>query len=471
MNRIDCFIPFIDDAQAAATERALSAEVEVASVHRIDASRFRSTGAVREVARKATAPFVLLYGKTTELSLGKFALERFLAVASDTGAAMVYADHFKEVDGVRSFAPVIDCQKGALRDDFDFGSVTLWRTSSLQEAVSRMDTDYAFAGLYDLRLKVSQKGSLVHINEYLYYEIETDTRKSGEKLFDYVDPKNRAVQIEMEQACTAHLKAIGGYLAPVFKPVTFDDGGFDVEASVVIPCKNRVRTIGDALRSALSQETDFPYNVIVVDDNSTDGTVEVIRSFLDDPKLVYIAQDSTYHAIGGNWNAALHHPACGRFAIQLDSDDVYADAHTVRKFVEAFHAQRCAMVIGTYRMTDFDLNTLPPGIIDHREWTPENGRNNALRINGLGAPRGFYVPLLRQINFPVTKYGEDYAVGLRISREYQIGRIYEPVYNCRRWEDNSDAALDIEKVNANNLYKDRLRTWELEARISMNKKS
>ena len=238
---------------------------------------------------------------------------------------------------------------------------------------------------------------------------------------------------------------------------------------MVIPCKNRVRTIGDAIRSALSQKTDFKYNVIVVDDNSTDGTVDVIKSFLDDPRLVYIPQDKTYHAIGGNWNAALHHPACGRYAIQLDSDDVYHDETTVRRFVEVFREQKCAMVVGTYRMTDFDMQTLPPGIIDHREWTEENGRNNALRINGLGAPRGFYVPLLRKINFPTTKYGEDYAVGLRICREYRIGRIYDVVYDCRRWDGNSDASLEIDKVNANNTYKDRIRTWELQARIRFNK--
>ena len=288
-------------------------------------------------------------------------------------------------------------------------------------------------------------------------------------MFDYVDPKNREVQIEMEKACTSHLKAIGAYLPPVFKEVELSEESFEYEASVVIPCKNRVRTIGDAIRSALSQKTDFKYNVIVVDDNSTDGTVDVIKSFLDDPRLVYIPQDKTYHAIGGNWNAALHHPACGRYAIQLDSDDVYHDETTVRRFVEVFREQKCAMVVGTYRMTDFDMQTLPPGIIDHREWTEENGRNNALRINGLGAPRGFYVPLLRKINFPTTKYGEDYAVGLRICREYRIGRIYDVVYDCRRWDGNSDASLEIDKVNANNTYKDRIRTWELQARIRFNK--
>lgn len=284
-----------------------------------------------------------------------------------------------------------------------------------------------------------------------------------------MDPKNREVQIEMEKACTSHLKAIGAYLPPVFKEVELSEESFEYEASVVIPCKNRVRTIGDAIRSALSQKTDFKYNVIVVDDNSTDGTVDVIKSFLDDSRLVYIPQDKTYHAIGGNWNAALHHPACGRYAIQLDSDDVYHDETTVRRFVEVFREQKCAMVVGTYRMTDFDMQTLPPGIIDHREWTEENGRNNALRINGLGAPRGFYVPLLRKINFPTTKYGEDYAVGLRICREYRIGRIYDVVYDCRRWDGNSDASLEIDKVNANNTYKDRIRTWELQARIRFNK--
>ena len=468
MKRIDCFIPYASDSQVAVTVAGLKAQEEVAGIHFIPAASYRSTAAVREIAGTATAPFTMIYTKTTELSFGKFALERFLSIAEDSSAAMVYADHFNEVDGNRAFAPVIDCQMGALRDDFDFGSVMIYRTSALKEAVARMDVDYEYAGLYDLRLKVSQKGSLVHINEYLYYEIETDTRKSGEKLFDYVNPKNRAVQIEMEKACTQHLKDIGGYLGPEFADVSFDEGDFEYEASVVIPCKNRVRTIGDAIASALSQKTSFKYNVIVVDDNSTDGTVDVIKKFVGDPKLVYIAQDKTYHAIGGNWNAALHHPKCGKFAIQLDSDDVYSDENTVQKFVDAFYAQNCAMVVGTYRMTDFHMNTLPPGIIDHREWTPDNGRNNALRINGLGAPRGFYVPMLRRINFPTTKYGEDYAVGLRVSREYQIGRIYEVVYNCRRWDDNSDASLDIEKVNANNLYKDRLRTWELQARIKMN---
>ena len=429
----------------------------------------QSTMAVRAMAGLAIRRYSLIFTKYTSLDFVLYSLERMIQVAEDTGAAMVYGDHIDiGMDGVESKAPVIAYQAGSLRDDFDFGSVLLYRSDALREAVKRMDREYAYAGLYDLRLKVSQKGALEHINEYLYYDVQTDTRKSGEKQFDYVNPKNRAVQIEMEQACTEHLKAIGGYLKPEFRDVDFETEQFEYEASVVIPCKNRAKTVGDAIASALNQKTDFKYNVIVVDDNSHDGSVEVIKSFLGDEKLIYIAQDPTYHAIGGNWNVALHHPKCGRFALQLDSDDVYSGPDTVQKFVDAFHATRCAMVVGTYRITDFKMNPLPPGIIDHKEWTPENGRNNALRINGLGAPRGFWVPLLRTMNFPTTLYGEDYAVGLRVSREYQIGRIYEPIYNCRRWDGNSDAALSVEKVNMHNLYKDRIRTWELQARIAMN---
>lgn len=470
MKRIDCFIPFESDAQVKATVENLKAQNEVANIELVDSTKLKSTAAIKDIAAKASAPFTLIYTKTTTLSFVLFAMERMLEIAEDSGAAMVYADHFnRAADGTETQAPVIDYQFGSLRDDFDFGGVLLYRTEALKEAAGRMDVAYEQAGIYDLRLKVSQKGKLVHINEFLYYEIELDNRKSGEKIFDYVDPKNRAVQIEMEKAVTQHLKDINGYLAPEFKPVDITEGDFEYEASVVIPCKNRVRTIADAISSALNQKTDFKYNVIVVDDNSTDGTQEKIKQFLDNPKLVYIAQDKSYHAIGGNWNMALHHPKCGRFALQLDSDDLYSDDTVVQRFVDAFREQNCAMVVGTYQLTDINLQPLPPGKIDHREWTPENGRNNALRINGLGAPRGFWTPLLREINFPTTKYGEDYAVGLRVSREYQIGRIYDVMYNCRRWDDNSDANCDIVKMNANNLYKDRVRTWELEARVKMNK--
>ena len=439
-------------------------------VERFDVCARTSTKRLREIACACDSEYLLLYTGEGELRWVDFGLERMVSVARDTGAAMVYSDRFVYKDGNVESAPVIDWQDGALRDDFDFGGVQLYRTSVFKDVVKEMDAEYEFAAMYDLRLRVSRICAPLHIGEFLYYELEKDLRASGEKLFDYVNPRNREVQIEMEKVCTAHLKAVGGYLEPHFKDVDLSEGGeFEYEASVVIPCRNRVRTIGDAIRSALSQKTDFRYNVIVVDDNSTDGTVDVIRRF-DDKRLIYIAQDDSYHAIGGNWNAAVHHPKCGRFALQLDSDDMYSDENTVQRFVDTFRMENCAMVIGTYQITDIDLRPLPPGVIDHREWTEDNGRNNALRINGLGAPRGFWTPLLRTINFPTVKYGEDYAVALRISREYRIGRIYEVMYDCRRWEDNSDAALDVQKVNANNYYKDSLRTWELRARQAMNRK-
>ncbi len=423
-------------------------------------SRICATEQIREMAAKATGEWTLLQLKP-EVKWVLFGLERMVQIGNDTGAVMVYADHFNPEP-----APVIDYQAGALRDDFDFGSALLLRTLALKQVATAMDKSYQYAGFYDLRLRLSRIGKLVHVPEFLYYDIETDLRKSGEKLFDYVDPKNRAVQIEMEECVTEHLRSLNALVDyKTLKQINLKDTSYPVTASVIIPCKNRVRTIGDAIKSALSQVVRAPYsyNVIVVDDNSTDGTVDVIKQIADD-KLIYIAQDKSWHAIGGNWNVALHHPMCGKYAIQLDSDDTYFDEHTVLKFIDAFEQQQCAMVVGTYRMTDINGNELPPGVIDHREWTPENGMNNALRINGLGAPRGFYVPLLRKINFPTTKYGEDYAVGLRISREYKIGRIYDVVYNCRRWEDNSDANCDIIAMNRNNWYKDRIRTWELQAR-------
>ncbi|MEG1545370.1 MAG: glycosyltransferase family A protein, partial [Tannerellaceae bacterium] len=315
---------------------------------------------------------------------------------------------------------------------------------------------------------VSQKHSLLHINEYLYTAVEKDMRSSGEKMFDYVNPRNRTVQVEMEHACTDHLKKIGAWLPPQFKALCFDEEKtFHVEASVIIPVRNRVRTVEDAIRSALSQEANFMFNVIVIDNHSTDGTTEVIRQLAADLRVIHLCPERNDLGIGGCWNLGVHHPLCGKFVVQLDSDDVYSDTHTLQKIVDTFYAEQCAMVVGTYRMTNFDLEEIPPGIIDHREWTPENGRNNALRINGLGAPRAFYTPLLREINLPNTSYGEDYALGLRMSRAYQIGRIYDVLYLCRRWDDNSDASLDIVRTNGNNLYKDKIRTWELQARLNL----
>ncbi len=423
-----------------------------------------SSEAIKRLATEATGDYTLLYIKDTEVVWGYLAQERMKQVMDATGAAMVYADRYVIKDGQREQAPVIDYQKGSLRDDFDFGAVVMIRTSVLKEAASRMKANYRYAGFYDLRLKLSQRYEFVHINEYLYTEQEKDLRLSGQKQFDYVDPRNRERQIEMEQACTEHLKEIGAYLEPQFKNVDFNQEAFEVEASVIIPVRNRVKTVKDAINSVLSQVADFPFNVIVVDNHSTDGTTEVIAQLSQDERVIHVIPERTDLGIGGCWNMGIHHPQCGKFAIQLDSDDLYSDEHTLSKMVSAFYEQQCAMVIGTYRMTDFDLNTLPPGIIDHKEWTPENGRNNALRINGLGAPRAFYTPVIRQIGFPNTSYGEDYAVGLAISRHYQIGRVYNVVYLCRRWSGNSDAALNVFQVNANNLYKDRIRTWELKAR-------
>lgn len=430
----------------------------------------QGTEDLRREAAGLSEDFIVINTRPYPCDFGYLALERFAEVAEYTGADMLYSDHYELIekeDGTteRRRHPAIDCQAGALRDDFDFGPVLVFRSSSFLKAVSEMDRDYQFGALYDLRLRM---GKIVHIGEYLYTEVETDLRKSGEKQFDYVNPRNREVQIEMEKICTEHLKRIGAYIAPGFKPVEKDpDFAPEVVASVIIPVFNRVRTVSDAVHSALSQECDFPYNVIVVDNHSTDGTSEALAA-IDDPRLVVIVPDRYDLGIGGCWNTAVHDSSCGMYAVQLDSDDVYKDATTLQKVVGVFRSEGCGMVIGSYEITDFNMNPLPPGIIDHREWTEDNGRNNALRINGLGAPRAFYVPFLRKIDFPNVSYGEDYAVGLRISREYRIGRIYEPIYCCRRWEGNSDAALDIVRVNANNLYKDSIRTWELEARIRMN---
>ena len=433
---------------------------------------FGRTQTLRDLASDAKGDFILLYTGSHRLEMGLYAGERMTAIAEDTGADMLYADHYRIVSDaqgneIRKRHPLIDCQKGALRNDFDFGNVLFFRTGSFRKAVAAMTEDYEYAALYDLRLRMDR---IVHVNEYLYTDVETDTRKSGEKQFDYVDPRNRAVQIEMEKVCTEHLKRIGAYLKPEFKePDHSLASSFPVTATVVIPVFNRIRTVKDAVESALSQECDFPFNVIVVDNHSSDGTTQLLADIASkDERLIHVVPERNDLGIGGCWNMAVHHEKCGEYAVQLDSDDVYSGPDTLSKIVDAFREQKCAMVVGTYQMTDFQMNPIPPGIIDHREWTEDNGRNNALRINGLGAPRAFWTPLLRTLNLPNTSYGEDYALGLRISREYRIGRIYDVLYCCRRWEGNSDAALEIDKVNANNLYKDRIRTWELEARIRMN---
>ena len=468
MKKITCFVPYIDESQAGKTLSALRNSQLVDKVVCLDEPVFKSE-TIRRIAAESNADYALVYTKTTTLELGYMALERLLQIAQDTNAGLVYADHYQVKGGELVKAPVIDYQKGSLRDDFDFGSVLFFDAAALKESVQRMTESYQHAGLYDLRLKLSQRYTLVHANEYLYSEVEEDNRKSGEKQFDYVDPRNRDRQIEMEKACTQHLKEIGGYLEPHFEDIDFNQGEFEVEASVIIPVRNREATIGAAIESVLKQQTKFKFNLIVIDNHSTDGTTEAIDAFNGDGRVIHLVPERNDLGIGGCWNYGVNSKHCGKFAVQLDSDDLYKDEHTLQTIVDAFYEQKCAMVIGSYMMTDFDLNELPPGIIDHKEWTPDNGRNNALRINGLGAPRAFYTPVLRSIGLPNTSYGEDYAMGLNISRHYQIGRIYDVLYLCRRWGGNSDAALSIEKVNANNLYKDRIRTWELEARIALNK--
>ena len=485
--QIDCFLPY----STAAMMQSLAAQLHEAGVvksiytlsadvpptealplytHHLQAGSLLSLATMRLISTTATADYALLYLKQGPVTLGYHALERMLQVAEETGAAMVYADHYSVEAGKTVKHPVTAYQLGSIRDDFDFGSVVLLKAEYLKEYAAReVAKDYQFAGWYDLRLFLSRKGELFHLNEYLYTEEEDDLRASGEKQFDYVNPRNREVQIEMEQAATAHLSAINAlvdttqYAQPDFSAETFP-----VEASVVIPVFNREKTVRDAVVSALSQKTNFPFNVIVVDNHSTDGTTEILSTLAADERLVHLIPTRTDLGIGGCWNYAINDAHCGRFAVQLDSDDLYSSENTLQTIVDAFHEQNAAMIVGSYRMCDFELNTLPPGLISHNEWTEDNGCNNALRINGLGAPRAFFTPLVRQHQFPNTSYGEDYAMGLAFSRRFRIGRIYDELYLCRRWGGNSDAVLSIDKVNANNHYKDQLRTVEILARQKQN---
>lgn len=480
MKKITCFIPNGTAEDTLATVQELRKSDLVSQIFvicteeqncMIEGAEVLKTGpmtsgkTIRRMAALANTRYTLIYTRESSLKLGQLALERFTQIADDTQSGLVYSNYLAEKNNQLENHPVIDYQEGSLRDDFNFGSVLFYRTEILKKAAEAVSEDFAFAGLYALRLGVSEYAELFRIPEFLYTEQESDLRKTGKKIFDYVDPKNRKVQIEMEMACTQHLIHVGAYLKPVFEPVPFDEQEFETEASVIIPVKNRVRTIEDAIRSVLAQKTDFKFNLIIVDNFSTDGTTELIRKYADlDSRLVHIIPERKDLGIGGCWNEAANSPLCGKFAIQLDSDDLYSDETTVQQVVDAFYAQNCAMVVGTYQMVNFALEEIPPGIIDHREWTPENGRNNALRINGLGAPRAFYTPVLRRIPVPNVNYGEDYALGLAISRHYQIGRIYKPIYLCRRWDENSDASLSIDVMNAHNLYKDRIRTIELKAR-------
>ena len=478
-----CFLPYKDDFQTNKTLEGLLSNPYVREVyllvetiitlpetfsdcHQLQIDALLSSQTIQEIAHHAHSPYLLLYTQTNELELGYNALPRMIDYLSVEGTGMVYADHYKVINGERTAHPVIDYQLGSVRDDFDFGSLLLFKRDSFLQAATELEkqTAYSYSGLYALRLALTRFSQLMHIREFLYTENEDDLRKSGEKQFDYVDPRNRKVQIEREQAFTQYLKEIHAFLSPITRTIDLHEGVFENEASVIIPVRNRARTIEDAIRSVLQQETNFPFNLIVIDNHSTDGTSEIIEKFTHDKRVIHLIPQRTDLGIGGCWNLGIDHPSCGRFAVQLDSDDLYSGPSTLQTIINKFHSEGCAMVIGSYRMTNFDLETLPPGVIDHKEWTDENGPNNALRINGLGAPRAFYTPLLREIRVPNTSYGEDYALGLAFSRNYRIGRIYDVLYLCRRWEGNSDAALSVEKVNKNNAYKDSLRTLEIRRR-------
>lgn len=468
---IDCFVPWSEEQPNVATAAALKSEKSIANIFHL-AEGIGSTKTIRYIADTATSEYVLLYLKYDTLQLGYHALDRMLVIARDHDALMLYADHYVVLpNGERKAMPLTDYQVGSIRDDFQMGSLLLIKTEGLKRYVEQSNLHrYKYAALYDLRLFLSREKLPVHIQEYLYTEQEADTRLSGQKQFDYVDPKNRARQVELERACTRHLRAINAYLhAGEFDTINFEESGnFHTEATVVIPVRDRVRTIADAIESVLMQKTTFDFNLMVIDNGSTDGTTEVIKRYTHDSRVIHIIPGRNDLGIGGCWNMAVHDERVGRFIVQLDSDDLYSNENTLQKMVDMFFQENAAMVIGSYRMCNFQLETLPPGLIDHREWTPQNGRNNALRINGLGAPRAFYTPVLRELQIPNTSYGEDYALGLMISRRYRIGRIYDEVYLCRRWEGNSDAALSQDKINRNNTYKDHLRTQEIEARILLN---
>lgn len=424
------------------------------------------------IANVATS-YLLIITQAQEIVFGQNAIPRFLDIAVQTNAGMVYSDYYDIKNGSRCEHPVNDYQFGSIRDSFDFGALMLFSRAAVKRALTKFGKieKVERAGLYDLRLKVSVVAPLFHIQEYLYTKVEADLRKSGDKMFDYVDPRNQLVQKELETVATKHLKNIGAYLKPKFENAPKTAGEFPVEASVIIPVRNREKTVGDAVKSVLTQIADFTYNVIVVDNHSTDGTTGILAELAAaDPRVKHIIPERTDLAIGGCWNEAVMSVECGRYAVQLDSDDLYIDNNTLQKVVDAFRAGGYAMVIGSYTLVNANLEELPPGLIDHKEWTPDNGRNNALRINGLGAPRAFNTSLLREISLPNVSYGEDYAVALRLSRQYQIGRIYESLYLCRRWEGNTDAALPIDKINRNDWYKDKIRTIELMARQKTAKK-
>lgn len=429
-----------------------------------------STKELTNIANTATTEWLFLQTEAGEVEFLPQAEKRFIDIAEATGAAMVYSDYYQITEDGKNPITTIEYQRGSLRDDFNFGAVILLNTGILKKITTHTSEDYEFAGLYDIRLKISETSSIFRIAEPLYLLTPVSATEAESRHFAYIDKKNRNVQIDMEKACTAHLKRIGALLTGNPKSVNLESENFDCEASIIIPVRNRQKTIADAIHSALGQQTNFKFNVLVVDNFSTDDTGNIIDRIANTYRnVIKITPDNDNLGIGGCWQLAINHSLCGKFAVQLDSDDIYQSPHTLQRIVDEFYRQRCAMLIGSYTITDFELNPIPPYLIDHAEWTDDNGRNNALRINGLGAPRAFFTPIIREIGFPNVSYGEDYAVGLRISREWKIGRIYDSVYLCRRWENNSDTGISLETLNRYNFYKDKIRTIELLRRIKQNR--
>jgi len=446
-----------------------------ADIIRIKSDYLFSGEIISQIIEKTRTPYIFFVKSGSDVKLSEDNINSFLSEASKTNSGWIYSDYFEKQNSSSVHHKLIDYQIGSIRDDFDFGYCFLARVDFMKNNISGLfsvKNNFLYSGLYDLRLTISRNYPVTRILKLLYaVNSGSENCSSDKKMFEYVDPKNREVQIEMEKVATHHLKEIGAYIEPSFKEKINFDKEFDIEASVIIPVKNRVNTIETAINSAIKQRTNFSFNVIVVDNYSTDGTTETIHKISEkDKKVFQLIPKRKDLGIGGCWNEAILNKLCGKFAVQLDSDDIYFDENTLQKIVDKFYEEKCAMVIGSYKLTDFNLNEIPPGIIDHQEWTDDNGHNNSLRINGLGAPRAFYTPIIREIKFPNVSYGEDYAAGLAISHQYKVGRIYEPIYFCRRWEGNTDASLSLEKQNANNFYKDSLRTQEIITRQKLNKK-
>jgi hypothetical protein len=432
-----------------------------------------SSEAIKKVVEETSTPYLLLINGSKQVELTKNTFDSFISQAIKTQAGWIYSDYYEKKKDKLTLHPLIDYQAGSVRDDFDFGNCFMVRTGAAKDCLQKLysaKSNLHYSGLYDLRLAISRHSDVMRISDALYSVHIVDETSAANKMFEYVNPRNREVQIEMEKVFTHHLKEIGAYVDPNIKKSVSFENKFNCEASIVIPVKNRVNTIGDAITSALNQKTKFNFNIIVVDNHSDDGTTKlIVNKSSEDKRIVHIIPERTDLGIGGCWNEAISHPECGKYSVQLDSDDLYSDGNTLQKIVDKFYGEKCAMVIGSYKLTDINLNEIPPGLIDHREWTDENGHNNALRINGLGAPRAYFTPIVKGIKFPNVSYGEDYAMGLAISSRYKVGRIYEPVYLCRRWEGNTDASLSIEKLNAHNFYKDALRTKEITLRQELNR--